>query len=95
MNPSGPPYCVRPHNAVSTLLSRPTCGVPSFAERVASESTVELPAPSSGGPLRIFVPRTFLDSKVTGRGWRWERNKAPEASEVRPQTLRINSSRMR
>ena len=49
---------------------------------VDSESTVELPAPSSGGPLRKFVPRTFLDSKVTGRGWRWERKKALEASKV-------------
>ena len=26
--------------------------------------------------------RTFLDSKVTGRGWRWERKKALEASKV-------------
>ena len=74
--------------AFTSYVSGRHADVSSVLEMVDYELTVELPAPSSGGPLRIFVPRTFLDSKVTGRGWRWERKKALEASKVPPQLLR-------
>ena len=70
------PYYARLRHAATRLLLRGRhAGIAFRHKRVDHESMVELPAPSSGGPLRICVPRTFLDSKVTGRGRRWEREK--------------------